>query len=264
MSDVVIEQRITATDDFTGENGGSTGTITTVAGALLVNGERFFLDDGFGAEVTYQFNDPSVAPPPPATKVFRIVPFTAADTADQVRDAVIAAVRVTEALNILASNGGASTINLTNRLPGLEGNVTPTADTVVNAGFVVSSMSGGRAATPSVVANGVRVYDPANFGGLVDFDWLLPKVIGGLTIQSQALTWIVERLVVEATGATSLDIDIVLPDETVISLSTGGGALVTLEDIKLAGDERLRVTTTGGTLAMFLRATGRPVLHVPA
>lgn len=265
MSDVVIEQRITAGDNFTGDNGGSVGTITSVAGSALLDGESFFLKDGWNAEVEFVFNlDTAVSKEPLVTNTLRRVPFAAADTANDIRDAIVTTINTTPALNILASDGGAATVALKNRLPGVEGNVSPTTDTVVNAGFVVSNMAGGLPGVPSTITGGIRVYEPANRGGLVDFDWMLPKTVAGLAIPSRALTWIVERLVLQVSGATSYDVSIVLPDGTSWSISSGGGALVVLSDIKLVGDERLMVTTTGGTLAMFLRATGRMGMHVPA
>ncbi len=128
----------------------ATGTITTVAGASLVDGETFVLNDGINAAVTFEFdNNASVVP----TATLRAVAFTAGDSADTVRDTIIAAVTAAPTLAISAVSGGAATVSLTNDNVGYFGNKTIT-ETVANVGFVVAGMSGG---TGSASANSVEV-----------------------------------------------------------------------------------------------------------
>lgn len=117
----------------------ATGSITTVAGANLVDGEQFVLDDGVNAAVTFEFDsNASVV----ETATLRAVVFTGAETADQIRDLIITAIGNAPTLSITASNGGAATVSLANDRTGTLGNITIT-ETVVDAGFVVAGMSGG-------------------------------------------------------------------------------------------------------------------------
>lgn len=127
--------------DWMHQGGGTapTGSITTVAGSLLVDGETVVLDDGRNAPVTFEFDsDASVV----ETDTLRAVAFTGGDTADQIRDALITAITNAPTLNIGASNGGAGLVALTDSRVGLAGNNAVT-ETVTNAGFVVTGMSGG-------------------------------------------------------------------------------------------------------------------------
>lgn len=117
----------------------ATGTITTIAGSLLVDGETFVLNDGVNPAVTFEFDDNGSVVP---TSTLRPVNFTGADTADQVRDAIIAAVNTAPVLNITAYNGGPAFVILWNDAGGTLGNQVIT-ETVVDAGFVVTGMAGG-------------------------------------------------------------------------------------------------------------------------
>ncbi len=121
----------------------ATGSITTVVGSALVDTETFVLDDGANAPTTFEFDSGGGITPGNVA-----VAFTALDTADQVRDAIIAAINgVVAGLAITASPGGAGLVSLVNDAVGVAGNVAIT-DTVAAAGFVVSGMSGGRDAGP--------------------------------------------------------------------------------------------------------------------
>jgi hypothetical protein len=119
----------------------ATGTITTITGALLVDGETFTLDDGVNPAVVFEFDDDSTVVPGNVP-----VPFTALSTANQVRDTILSSVHGA-AIDITASIGGAGLVNLTNDLSGTAGNVTIT-ETVTNVGFIVTGMSGGTASAP--------------------------------------------------------------------------------------------------------------------
>jgi hypothetical protein len=123
----------------------ATGTITTIAGASIVDTETFTISDGFGG-VT---GDPGVG-----AKIFEFdsgggvsggnvaVAFTGGDSADTIRDSIIAAINGVANFRVTASSGGAATVSLVNDFDGTFGNLTIT-ETVANAGFIVSGMSGG-------------------------------------------------------------------------------------------------------------------------
>lgn len=117
----------------------ATGSITTVAGANLVDGETFVLNDGVNPAVTFEFDsNASVV----QTATLRAVNFTGGDSANTVRDTIIAAIAAAPTLDITASNGGAALVNLVNDTAGYAGNVTIT-ETVADVGFTVTGMSGG-------------------------------------------------------------------------------------------------------------------------
>jgi hypothetical protein len=115
------------------------GTVTTVAGASLVDGETVVLNDGTNPAVTFEFDDDASVV---ETPTLRAVAFSATSTADAVRDALTAAINAVPTLTITASMGGAATVHLKNRVPGTAGNVA-IIETVVAGGFVVTGMAGG-------------------------------------------------------------------------------------------------------------------------
>jgi len=115
------------------------GTITTIAGSLIVDGENFVLSDGVNPAVTFEFDsNASVV----NTATLRALVFTGGDSADTIRDTIIAAVNAAPTLNVTAYSGGSALVNLINDTGGTAGNVAIT-ETVVGAGFVVTGMSGG-------------------------------------------------------------------------------------------------------------------------
>jgi len=115
----------------------ATGSITTVATASLVDGETFTLDDGVTA-VTFEFDKT----PDGVTPGNVAIDISALTTADEVRDAIIGAIQGTGGFGITAADGGAATVSLTHIAGGTIGNTT-SADTVANAGFIVTNMAGG-------------------------------------------------------------------------------------------------------------------------
>ena len=133
-----------------GTNVAATGSITTVGGGLLIDGETFTLDDGVNAPTVFEFDlggggvgGGNVA-----------VVYTAPDTADVVKATIIAAVNgVGAGLEITAGDGGVGLVTLTNDNIGGHGNQTVT-ETVADAGFVVAGLSGG---SGSVEPNSVEV-----------------------------------------------------------------------------------------------------------
>ena len=116
----------------------ATGSIAVVGGASLVDGQTFTLNDGVNAATVFEFDSNA------SVTGGRVgVVFTGGDSAGTVRDAVIAAINgVGAGLAITASPGTAAQVLLTNDALGAAGNVT-ISDTVVDAGFVPSGMSGG-------------------------------------------------------------------------------------------------------------------------
>lgn len=116
----------------------ASGSITTVAGANLVDTETFTLNDGVNPAVVFEFdlNGGGVTPGNEA------VVYTAADSATVVRDAMIAAINGAASLDITASPGGPAQVLLVNDAVGTAGNVAIT-DTVADAGFTTTGMSGG-------------------------------------------------------------------------------------------------------------------------
>ncbi len=116
----------------------ATGTINTVTGASLLDGETVTLDDGVNSPTVLEFDsDATVA----AGNV--AVPFTGGDSATDVRDALVTAINgVGATLLITAAPGGASDLTLTADNYGSLAN-NPIADTVADAGFTTTGMSGG-------------------------------------------------------------------------------------------------------------------------
>lgn len=128
----------------------ATGSITTVVGANLVDGETFTLNDGVNAPTVFEFDlggggvgGGNVA-----------VVYTAPDTADQIRDAIISAITgVGAGLEITGSIGGAGLVTLTNDNTGGHGNQTVTS-TVADGGWATAGLSGG---SGSIEPNSVEV-----------------------------------------------------------------------------------------------------------
>lgn len=122
-------------------NAAAVGTITTIAVASLIDGETFFLDDGINPEVTFEFDvaGNGVAGANTAVDV------STDTTADDVRDRIVAVITALPSSTLALSAAGpvAATVDLTNELAGVVGNLTPTIDTVANAGFIVSAMASG-------------------------------------------------------------------------------------------------------------------------
>jgi|GEM_PF-2710025 len=138
-----------ACDDFNNNNCGScnagctavqtptaaTGSITVVAAASLMAGtDQFTIDDGFNAATMFTFN---TAGSPP------IIDISAATTADDVKTATINAINAIGAtLQVTASDGGTGVVTLTHDRLSSAGNQNVT-ESVSDAGFMVSGLSGG-------------------------------------------------------------------------------------------------------------------------
>ena len=133
---------------YTGAGTQATGTITAVAEALLVDGETFTLDDGVNAPTVFEIDvgGGGVA----GTNVAVVIVAMDADTA--VAIAIAAAINsVTTTLLITAATPTTAVVSLTNVNAGAYN--TAITDTVVDAGFIVTGMSGGTATTVGAIAD---------------------------------------------------------------------------------------------------------------
>jgi hypothetical protein len=131
-------------NDVTAANGQPTAvktvrTITTVAGASLVDGERVTIDDGKNGIRIFEFDTDGVLTPT-VKNLNGIRVAVGGLSADQVRDALIAAINGA-GLEVVASSGGAATVTITATLPGAVS--FSVGETVVNAGFVVANTTAG-------------------------------------------------------------------------------------------------------------------------
>jgi hypothetical protein len=127
LTDIVVPASVSAT-----------GTITAVAGSLLVDGETFTLNDGINAAKVFEFDSGGGV-----TGGNVAVPFTGGDSAATVASAIQTAINgVGSTLLITASSGGGALTNLTHDRAGTVGNVA-ISETVADVGFLFSGMSGG-------------------------------------------------------------------------------------------------------------------------
>lgn len=116
----------------------ATGTITVIAGGVLVDGETFTIDDGINTPTVFEFDSGGGVS---GSNV--AVPFTGADSAATVKASVISAINgVGSTLLVTASDGGGAVVNLTHDRSGTVGNNAVT-DTVSNVGFITTGLSGG-------------------------------------------------------------------------------------------------------------------------
>lgn len=116
----------------------ATGTLQAVTQALTLDGETFVISDGTTSK-TFEFDKAGDG----VTGGRVAVNITGAVSAVDVANAMISAINGV-GYNILASSGVSGLVNLVNKVPGVAGNVTIT-DTVANAGFTSTGMSGGTA-----------------------------------------------------------------------------------------------------------------------
>jgi hypothetical protein len=116
----------------------ATGTITAVAGANLVDGETFTLNDGVNTPTVFEFDSGGGV-----TGANVAVPFTGGDSAATVAASIQSAINgVGSTLLITASSGGGAVTNLTHDRKGTVGNNAIT-DSVSDVGFTTTGMSGG-------------------------------------------------------------------------------------------------------------------------
>jgi|SRR5210317_256738 len=252
----VIEQRVAAGNDFDGTSGAATGSITTVAGSALTSGDAFYLKDGKGPEVRFEFvTDTAVSDARTVSPGTVIIPFNGSQTADQIRDLVAVSVNSCQYLALNAANGGAATVNLTNKRSGTHGNVTPTADAVVDAGFVVSAMTGGVNAAYSEDGH-YRVYDMATSGGIFEFPFQdSSSPVSGAFVQAGVLLYRVESLMIDGDG--NYTVNALGPNGSQRQLATGSVPAL-LGPFDLDGEEVLQLVTSTASAALTARAVAVP------
>lgn len=142
-------------------------SITTVAGASLLDGERVVINDGKKLQI-FEFDKAGVQTDFSKSLNALRIPVTGL-TADQVRDALITAINGA-GLDVVAASGGAATVTITHNRPGA--NFITISETVANGGFAVSittagSLSGvaiGHDSSPDNDDNQVIVYTTAGSG----------------------------------------------------------------------------------------------------
>lgn len=116
----------------------ATGTLTVVAGSALVDGETFTLDDGVNPATVFEYNSAGGV-----TGSNVLIAFTGGDSSGTVKTATIAAINgVGASLRMTASPGAGDVINLAADRCLTAGNVAIT-DTVADAGFTHTGMTGG-------------------------------------------------------------------------------------------------------------------------
>lgn len=119
----------------------SVGSIVAIAPGDIVEGETFTLDDGVSAPVTFEFD----VPPDGVFGANIVVDISAAVTALDVANAMVAAINGAVGLDLTATNGGSTltTVTITNAENGAFGNVTTWTDSVADVGFVIAQPVGG-------------------------------------------------------------------------------------------------------------------------
>lgn len=117
------------------------GSVVAIPPGDLADGETFTLDDGVNAPTTFEFD----IPPNGVFGANIVVDISAAVTALDVANAIVAAINGSVGLDLTASNGAGTltTVTITNAENGAFGNVTTWTDSVADAGFVVTQPTGG-------------------------------------------------------------------------------------------------------------------------
>lgn len=118
------------------------GSITTVAGSALVDGDSFTIKYAPGLTVPCEFD---LSPGDGTTGGAVPILFTAGDSADTVRDNIILTLNAAAGTALTASSGGAATVSLVLDTPGAAGDTN--TENVANAGFTVAGFANPTAAT---------------------------------------------------------------------------------------------------------------------
>lgn len=153
----------------------SKGSITAVAGNLLIDGETFTLDDGVNDPVVFEFDSGGGV-----TGTNVSVAFTSGDSAAVVAGAIQTAINgVTSDLLITAGAPTGAVVPLTNDSTGEGGNQSVT-DTVANVGFIVRGMTGGDGEVSIELTAGSR--SPAQI--VTEIDAVFDTVFGASSLAS--------------------------------------------------------------------------------
>lgn len=166
----------------------ASGTITTVAKASLLSGEKVVISDGLGHTVEFVFDLTGSAVTLAANQTR--VNVSADTTADQVRDRLIAAITTARGsqwgIKVSAVSGGAATVNVTNDYAGAHGNIAMT-ETVANGGFAVTGMaSGALSGTP---IRGSRCVEDSDFGENDQVELGVKSTAGSGVMTVQVALW---------------------------------------------------------------------------
>lgn len=171
----------------------ATGSIITVAAALLFNGETFTLNDGANPATVFEFRHTGT-PTPGNIKV----DLAGLTTATEVRDEIIATINgVGSGLRIKAYVSGAAIVGLTNKIPGTVGNVA-IAETVADVGFIVAGMSGG-VDSVYAVGSGTLIINIIDVSGLL----LVPTITVTFSAATLSLAAVIAEINSDVTAATA-------------------------------------------------------------
>jgi len=204
------------------------GSVTTVAGADLVDGDYFTLNDG-GAYVFEFDNDATVTPG-------RIgITFTGAESADGIRDLVVIAAN----LNLTAATAvadGAATVSLTMDTPGVTGGAN--SENVANAGFAVAGFAAPVAATTYTYRVGCNL----TTGEATEASVAGTTAAGHATLSGSNFNHIVWGAV---PGAASYPVYRTVGSATQGLIGTVAAPAVSLDDTGLAGGGETPPATNG-------------------
>jgi hypothetical protein len=126
--------RIQPVNEVVADRQGLVALVTVVAGAQLVNGDFFTLDDLEARPIKFEYdNNTSVV----ESRVLRAISFTALDTAEEVRDATVAAINAAPFFALVATPVGVDQFELEHPGYGVLGKGSAT-ENVIDAGWVLA------------------------------------------------------------------------------------------------------------------------------
>lgn len=210
------------------------GSITTVAGAALVDGDYFTIKyDGGVVPIEFDLS------PGDGTSGGRIpLLFTAGDSADLIRDNVILTLNAAAPTKLTASSGGAATVSIVLDTPGAAGDTN--TENVTNAGFAVTGFADPTHATTYTYKLVARLADDST----TEAGAASTTAAGHATLSAanyNALSWSA------VTGAASYDVYRTVGGATQGKILSAA-AVTALNDTGLAG---------GGETAPTVDGTGR-------
>lgn len=144
------ETYLRVTQQLPAPNVAATGSLTFPAGSLINDGETFTLNDGINSATVFEFNSGGGV-----TGGNVGITYTGSETAAQIRDLARTAINgVGSTLRITASNLSSAGLTLVNDVGGEAGNQLVT-DTIADAGFTHTGMSGGTSTADQWTYNGL-------------------------------------------------------------------------------------------------------------
>ena len=228
------------------------GSITTVAGAALVDGDYFTIKYD-GGEVPIEFD----LSPGDGTTDGRIpYVFAPGDTADQIRDGLITLLNAAAPTKLTASSGGAATVALVLDTPGREGDTN--TENVGDGTFAVTGFADPTAATTYTYKLVARLAD----GSTTEAGAASTTAAGHATLSAanyNALSWSA------VSGAASYDVYRTVGGATQGKIASATTAL-SLSDTGLAGggETAPTVDTTGRLTGDSLSLDGGSLVYDPA